>query len=60
MDTQAQMQAIVDKVSGAGKAPVPLAAFDDPWRKIYFRVTRAGVTVTRPRQQSWRPCGAAA
>ena len=42
MDTQAQMQAIVDKVSGAGKAPVPLAAFDDPWRKIYFCVTRAG------------------
>ena len=28
MDTQAQMQAIVDKVSGAGKAPVPLAALD--------------------------------
>ena len=29
MDTQAQKQAIVDKVSGAGKAPPPLAALDE-------------------------------
>ena len=34
MDTQAQMQAIVDKVSGAGKAPPPLAALDQPWRSL--------------------------
>ena len=40
MDTQAQTQAIVDKLSGAGKEPLPLAAFDHPWRKIYFRVAR--------------------
>ena len=42
MDTQAQMQAIVDKLSGAGKEPLPLAALDKPWRTIYHRVARAG------------------
>ena len=41
MDTQAQRQAIVDKVSGAGKAPVPLAALDEPWRTLYRRIRRA-------------------
>ncbi|MFC2031140.1 AAA family ATPase, partial [Chloroflexota bacterium] len=42
MDTQAQMQAIVDKLSGAGAEPPPLNAFDLPWRAIYHRIARAG------------------
>jgi hypothetical protein len=42
MDTQAQMQAIIDKLAGAPqKTQPPLYAFDEPWRTIYRRVKRA-------------------
>ena len=42
MDTQAQMQAIVDKIAGRGAEPPPLSALDEPWRTIYRRVRRCG------------------
>ena len=34
MEPQARRQATVDKVTGAGKPPVPLAEFDPPWRTL--------------------------
>ncbi len=43
MDEQAQMQAIVDKLTGVPPETLPLpAAFDPPWRSIYLKVRRCG------------------
>jgi hypothetical protein len=44
MDEQAQMQAIVDKLTGSvppDTLPLP-SAFDQPWRSIYLSVRRCG------------------
>jgi hypothetical protein len=44
MDEQAQMQAIVDKLTGSvppDTLPLP-SAFDQPWRSIYLDVRRCG------------------
>jgi hypothetical protein len=43
MDTQDQMQAIVDRLVGAPPETLPRAFdLDDPWRTIYLRTARVG------------------
>ena len=43
MRKQAQMQAIVDKLTGVPPATLPFpAALDEPWRSIYLKVRRCG------------------
>ena len=43
MDEQAQMQAIVDKLTGVPPDTLPhFTALDEPWRSIYLRVRRCG------------------
>jgi len=46
MDEQAQMQAIVDKLTGVPPGTLPLpAALDEPWRSIYLRVQPTALSV---------------
>ena len=61
MDTQAHRQAIVDKVSGAGKAPPPLAALDEPCFSACRTSTpsvRAGLARGAASTSPARPCAA--
>ena len=43
MDERAQMQAVIDKLTGVPPETLPLpSALDEPWRSIYLKVRRCG------------------
>ena len=54
MDTQAHRQAIVDKLSGAGKAPPPLVALDGFLTTV--TPVLVGILKVPPREFERTPC----